>query len=114
MAGKATADRIIRVGIDPETGLLDRERALALLADLEATCATIGGMFVMAAVRAKVPGTDDEWETVEYVFRWNSFVPGPAGEPAEQSPGEGGEMADAPAPPAPSAPPAPAEEAPAA
>lgn len=100
MAGKATQDRIYRFGIDPETGVLDRQGAVDRLTDLEASLNAIGGMFTMAAVRQPVLESPGEWETVAYVVRWSSFVPGIDGEP-EPQPGDGDEMLGAPAPPAP-------------
>lgn len=90
-------------GFDPEsgelTGFVDRERALAVLEDLEAMLFSVGGVLHIAAKRVQDGeiGGKRLYRTVGYFIQWDSFAPAVA---APQPPAEAealGRLADDPA-----------------
>lgn len=74
--------RVRVVGTDPQTGVVDRAKTLALLENLEATLFEFGGRVLLTANREEVARVDDGseqgapvYETTEIVAQYDPYLP---------------------------------------
>lgn len=77
-----------RVGADQFGGEADRDAVRSRLGDIESIGHLVGGVFLLAPIRAQDP-TTGEFKTIGWHMRWDSFAP--AGRAADEAPVGDGE-----------------------